>query len=176
MFFDKGVLDEPTMANFRDLVMQVANTERPSGRKPKSEKRWQNRTRKITVHNEATMMDHILPLLIKVGRQVPVEGSFTQEESSMDQAAYHSMWEDFEDSGLDWTVDQEFSRTYLPNTCSQVGYDAEIARALAKERGIKNPKPDRTYGLRVNDIQPPADRKGGLRDQITAWLNVVPTL
>lgn len=84
MFFDKGVLDEPTMANFRDLVMQVANTERPSGRKPESEKRWQNRTRKITVHNEATMMDHILPLLIKVGRQVPVEGSFTQEESSVD--------------------------------------------------------------------------------------------
>ncbi len=101
IFFDKGVLDEPAMASFRDLVMQVANTERPSGRKPESEKRWQNRTKRIKVHNEATMMNHILPLLIKDGRQVPVEGHSTQEDCSEDQTAYLSMWEDCEDAGLD---------------------------------------------------------------------------
>lgn len=176
MFFDKGILDEPAMSSFRDLVLRVADTERPSGRKPESETRWQKRIKQITVHTEATMLDHTLPLLMKTGRQVSVEGPLTQEESSVDQRAYYSMWEDFEDSGLDWTVDREFNRTFLPNTYSKVGYDVEIAKALAKERGMKNPKPDRTYGLRVNDIQPPANHKGGLRDQITALLNVMPTL
>lgn len=159
MFVDKRLLEKPDMANFRDLVMDVADTQRPSGRKPESEKRWQNRTEKIRVHTEATMLDHILPLLIKVGRQVPVQGPLTQE-SSLGEKVYHSMWEDFEDSGLDWTVDREFRRTFLPNTYRKVGYDEQIAKALAKERGMKNPKPDRLYGLAVDDIPPLKIKQG----------------
>lgn len=176
MFFDKGILETTAMADFCGLVLKVADTERPSGRKPQSEKRWQQRIKKIAVHNEDTMLDHILPLLIKVGRQVPVEGPLNEEEFHVDQRAYDLMWEDFEDSGLDWIVDREFDGTFLPNTYSKVGYAAEIAKALAKERGMKNPKPDRAYGLSINEIQPPADQEGRLRDQLTAWLNVVPTL
>ncbi|KAL8959340.1 MAG: hypothetical protein Q9193_003780, partial [Seirophora villosa] len=65
MFIDKRVLSKPEMAGFCNLVMTVADTERPSGRKPESEKRWQNRIDKIHVHNEATMLDHVLPLLVK---------------------------------------------------------------------------------------------------------------
>ncbi len=73
-------------------------------------------------------------------------------------------------------MDREFLGTCLPNIYSQVGYDVDIARALAKERGMKIPKPVRTYGLKVNHIPPPADQKCGLRDKVTAWLNVMPTL
>ncbi|KAL9010127.1 MAG: hypothetical protein Q9173_004910 [Seirophora scorigena] len=176
LFIDKGLLLNPDMAGFRDLIMTVAETERPSGRKPESEKRWQNRMKKIHVHNEATMLDLILPLLVKVGRQVPVQGPATQVEAFMDEQAYASIWEDFEDSGLDWTLDREFARNFLPNTYHAVGYHDQIAKALAKERGIKNPKPDRAYGLAIDNIPPPEDEAGQLRDETRALLNAIPGL
>ena len=122
------------------------------------------------------MLDHILPLLIKVGRQVPVEGPPTQKEASTSARTYQSMWEDFEDSGLDWTVDREFRRTFLPNTYRKAGYGEQIAKALAKERGVKNPKPDRAYGFGLHEIPPPDEQEGLLRDETQALLNVVPGL
>ncbi|KAI4117488.1 MAG: hypothetical protein LQ345_002286 [Seirophora villosa] len=164
------------MAGFCDLVMSVADTERPSGRKPESEKRWQNRIDKIHVHNEATMLDHVLPLLIKVARRVPVHAPPTQEEASMDEEVYHSMWEDFEDCGLDWTQDREFARDFLPNSYHEVGYEEQIAKTLAKERGMKNPKPDRAYGLAIDDISPPEHQFDLLRDETRAVLNAIPGL
>lgn len=174
MFIDKGILTRDELADFRNLVMSVADAERPSGRKPESEKRWQNRMKKLHVHTEATMLDHILPLLVKVGRQVPVSRPPTMEEQ--DKQVYHSLWEDFEDSGLDWTLDREFVRTYLPNSYLDVGYHAEIAKTLAKQRGIKNPKPDRAYGLAINEIPPPEDHAGLLRDETLGLLNAIPGL
>lgn len=176
MYIDKGVLDNPEVAGFRDHVMSVVDTERPSGRKPESEKRWQNRMKKIHVHNEATMLDHVLPLLIKVARRVPVHAPPTQEEASMDEEVYHSLWEDFEDCGLDWTQDREFARTFLPNSYHAIGYEDQIAKTLAKERGMKNPKPDRAYGLAIDDIPSPDDQTGLLRDDTRAFLNAIPGL
>ncbi|KAI4174689.1 MAG: hypothetical protein LQ348_006329 [Seirophora lacunosa] len=176
MFIDKRVVSKPEMAGFCDLVMSVADTERPSGRKPESEKRWQNRIDKIHVHNEATMLDHVLPLLIKVARRVPVHAPPTQAEASMDEEVYHSMWEDFEDCGLDWTQDREFARNFLPNSYHEIGYEEQIAKTLAKERGMKNPKPDRAYGLAIDDISPPGHQFDLLRDETRAVLNAIPGL
>ncbi|KAL8953325.1 MAG: hypothetical protein Q9222_000819 [Ikaeria aurantiellina] len=176
LFIEHGLLSEPELADFCHLVMNIANTERPSGRKPESERKWQNRMKKIHVHNEATMLDHILPLLIKPGRQVPVHPPDTQAEVALDQHVYHSMWEDFDDSGLDWTLDQEFAGSYLPNSYKEVGYDDEIAKILAKERGMKNPKPDRAYGLAANHIPPPKGQPVQLRDEARGYLNAIPGL
>ena len=176
MFFDKNLLGKPEMKSFQDLVMTVVDTERPSGRKPESEKRWQTRTDRIRLHNEATILDHILPLLIKDGRQVPIQGPSTEGESSADNQIYNSLWEDFEDSGLEWTLDREFARTYLPNTYQTIGYEERIATALAKERGMKNPKPDRAYGLAINDIPPPKHLPVLLRDGTRDLLDAIPGL
>lgn len=74
MLIHKGILNKPEMASFRELIIRVADTVRPSGRKPKSEQGWQNRIDMMHDYNEATMLGQILPLLVKVGRQVPVEG------------------------------------------------------------------------------------------------------
>lgn len=198
MLVEKHMLDKPDMASFRELVMRVANTERASGRKPESEKRWQKYTERLELHNEATMLDYILPHLIKVNRQVPVKDPFAQQDScthqdpfthqqsstpqastahqvSSIQAPVNDMLEDFVDSGLAWNVDREFKRTYLPNSyASFVNYEDKIATALAKERGMKNPKPDRTYGLAVNNIPPPDQAL--LRDETNALLNAIPGL
>ncbi|KAL8823504.1 MAG: hypothetical protein Q9170_008355 [Blastenia crenularia] len=198
MLVEKHMLDRPDMASFRELVMRVADTERPSGRKPGSEKRWQKYTEHLELHNEATMLDYILPHLIKVNRQVPVKDPFAQQDprthqdplthqqssipqastahqASSVQAPVDDMLEDFVDSGLAWNVDREFKRTYLPNSyASFVNYEDKIATALAKERGMKNPKPDRTYGLAVNNIPHPGQAL--LRDETNALLNAIPGL
>ncbi|KAL8933513.1 MAG: hypothetical protein Q9216_006330 [Gyalolechia sp. 2 TL-2023] len=202
MFMRKRLLDKPEMAGFRDLVLRVVDTERPSGRKPNSERKWQMRTENLDIQNEATMLDYILPLLIKDGRKVPVEDPFahydpfTQHESSAHQEPFthqessaHSessthttssviddVWEDFEDSGLAWNVDREFARTYLPNSYANIGYEEKIATALAKQRGVKNPKPDRTYGLKPNHLPPPKNQPALLRDETKTLLNAIPGL
>lgn len=63
----------------------------------------------------------------------------------------------------------------MPNSyASFVNYLDKIATALAKERGLKNPKPDRAYGLAVNNIPPPDQAL--LRDETNAWLNAIPGL
>ncbi|KAL8825627.1 MAG: hypothetical protein Q9170_007722 [Blastenia crenularia] len=137
MFIDKGILSSPEMAYFRNRVMSVADTERPSGRKPGSEVRWQNRLKKVPVHHEATMLDHILPLVIKVGREVKVHASPAEGEASIAGTIY----EDFEDCGLDWTVDREFARNYLRNAYYGIGYEKEIALALAKDKALRIQSP-----------------------------------
>ncbi len=175
MFVDTQLLDEPEMASFRDIVMSVAQADRPSGRKPESEKRWQNRIKKSQSYNEATMLGHILPLVIKTSRQAPGQHSVTHQESSGHQQ-FDEGSEDFEDSGLDWMIDQEFLRTYLPNAYTGAGYDEEISKSLAKDRGMKNPKPDRTYGLVDNAIPRPKNHAALLRDQTKELMNAIPGL
>ncbi|KAL8941381.1 MAG: hypothetical protein Q9211_001847 [Gyalolechia sp. 1 TL-2023] len=161
-------------AQFYDHVNSIVRTERPSGRKPESEKKFRNRVAKLGPHNEATMLAKILPLVIKEGRTVSVQGPITDQESSTRQLL-DGMWEDFDDSGLDWTVDREFHRTYLPNAYGSIGYEEQIATALAKERGMKNPKPDRAFGLAINDIPRP-EGDALLRDDTVAFLDAVPGL
>lgn len=71
-------------------------------------------------------------------------------------------------------MNRKFRRTFLPNSYALfVNYLGKIATALAKERGMKNPKPDRTYALAVN-IPPPDQAL--LRDETNALLNAIPGL
>lgn len=175
MFMNTHLLDKPELASFRDLIMSVAGTQRPPGRKPKSEKRWQKRTENLETSNEATMLDRILPMLINNGRQVPTHDPFTHQASS----AYpqpNAELEDFEESGMGWSVDQEFRHTFLPNPRTNIGYEEKISKALIKDHGMKNPKPNRAYGFAENSIPPPKGTVALLREQTEAILNAVPTL
>lgn len=159
---------------FHHLVNSIVRTERPSGRKPESERKFRNRAERLGPHNEATMLARILPLVIKEGRTVPVQGPITDQENST-RDMLDGLWEDFDDSGLDWTVDREFHRTYVPNAYENIGYGEQIATALAKERGMKNPKPDRAFGLAINDLPRP-EGDALLRDETSAFLDAVPGL
>ena len=196
MFVDKHILDKPAVVRFRDRIMQVVDHARPSAIKAESERRWQKRTENLQLHNEATMLDFLLPNLIKVNRQVPAEDPFAQdpfrrqesstqehfstppESSNFQEASGHQpvdQWmEDFTDGGMTWNVDCEFQRTYLPNAYSLIGYEKEIATILAKERGIKNPNPDRIYGHALGSI--PAPVLPMLRDETKQLLNVIPNM
>ncbi|KAL8795290.1 MAG: hypothetical protein Q9182_007549, partial [Xanthomendoza sp. 2 TL-2023] len=196
LFVDKHILDRPAVASFREHVMQVIDYARPSAIKAESERRWQKRTENLQLHNEATMLDFILPNLIKINRQVPAEDPFARdpftrkdssaqedfstppESSNHQEASGHQsadeVMEDFIDDGMTWNVDCEFQRTYLPNAYRLIGYEKEIATILAKERGIKNPKPDRIYGRALGSI--PAPALPMLRDETKQLLNIVPNM
>lgn len=160
IFIDNDLWDQPEMEPFRAQVMRVAEVSRPSGCKPESEVKWQKRVKNLESYNEATMLDHILPMLRKDGRQVPdTSGPLTlldaPQNAPQDPPDFRLEWEDFEDSGLDWTQDQQFKSTYLPNAYTGVDYGDDIAKALAKGSGVKNPKPDRAFGFNLKFIQPP---------------------
>ncbi|KAI4239053.1 MAG: hypothetical protein LQ349_000661 [Xanthoria aureola] len=175
MHINTKILEEPGREGFYATVMSVADEQRPSGVKPESAKRWPKRTANLGDYNEATMLMHILPLVIKDGRHLSVHGPTLEQASSVKQHM-DDFWEDFEDSGLDYTADQEFRRTFLPNAYAQIGYEDKIALELAKQKGIKNPKPDRAYGLAMNSIPPPKGRPGLLRNETQSLLNAIPNL
>ncbi|KAI4140735.1 MAG: hypothetical protein LQ341_003728 [Variospora aurantia] len=193
MFIDNDLWDQPEMQTFRARVERVAEVSRPSGRKPQSEIKWQKRVKNLESYNEATMLDHILPMLRKDGRQVPdASGPLTlldapqhaaqnapqnaPQNASHDPPDFHLEWEDFEDSGLDWTQDQQFKSTYLPNAYAGVDYSDDIAKALAKGSGVKNPKPDCAFGFNIKFIQPPSHQDALLRPQTWDLLNAIPSL
>ncbi len=114
MHINTKILEEPGREGFYATVMSVADEQRPSGVKPESAKRWPKRTVNLGDYNEATILMHILPLVIKDGRHLSVHGPTLEQASSVKQHM-DDFWEDFEDSGLDYTADQEFRRTFLPN-------------------------------------------------------------
>ena len=185
MFIDNDLWDQPEMQPFRAQVMRVAEVSHPSGRKPESEIKWQKRVKHLEGYSAATMLDHILPMLRKDGRQVlDASGPLTlldapqnaPQNAPHDPPDFHLEWEDFEDSGLDWTQDQQFKSTYLPDAYTGVDYGDDIAKALAKGCGVKNPKPDRAFGFNINFTQPPNYQDALLRPQTWDLLNAIPDL
>lgn len=121
-------------------------------------------------------MDHIHPLLVEGGRQVLIHGPPTEEASSTETKVYNSLWKGFEDSGLDWSLNRELTRTFLPNKYHIIGYDEQIAKAPAKECGMKALKPNRAYGLAISDIPPPETQPALLGDGTRYLLNAIPDL
>ena len=78
--------------------------------------------------------------------------------------------ESFWDDGLAIKVDCEFRKSFLPAREK----DEELARAMAKVDGMTNPKPDYTYGLRIDHYPIPEDVT--VSAYIDFLLEVVPIL
>ena len=78
--------------------------------------------------------------------------------------------ESFWDDGLAVKVDSEFRKGFLPTK----GKDEELSRAMAKVDGMTNPKPDFTYGLRIDHYPIPDDVT--MSAYIDPLLEVVPIL
>ena len=140
---DRHILDIiPGLQAFKILVSQIVCQERPSAVKPESAAKFANRLRWINGDNEATILLKILPFLIKDGRRIPAPQE-QQEESG--NSKYVD--EDFELGGLQFSADREFTRGFLPNMYADAGFEAKVANEMAKVHGMRNPKPDRVYGL-----------------------------
>lgn len=181
MFIDNDLWDQPEMQSFRTRVIRVAEIARPSGRKSESEIKWQKHVKDLEGNGAASMLDHILPIPRKDGRQVPdASGPLTlldaPRNAPQDPPDFHLEWEDFEDSGLDWTQDQQYKSIYLPNAYTGVDYGDDIAKALAEGSGVKSPRPDSAFVFNLKFIQPPNHQDALLRPQTWDSLNAIPNL
>jgi hypothetical protein len=182
IYRDKGILKKPALASFRKTVTQVVDERRESGVKPGSEAKYERRLQWSSDDNEDTVLLKLLPCIIKDGRQVRApladntqndgeapEGS-AQDRDTNDVYAHV----DFEEVGLQFSSNRQFARTYLPNIFDDQGFEAKVARELAKEQGMKNPKPDRIYGLDCDQL--PIPKGNLLRPETRSLITLVPNM
>ncbi|KAL8827233.1 MAG: hypothetical protein Q9170_007095 [Blastenia crenularia] len=111
--------------------------------------------------NEDTVLAALLPFIIKLDRTVQVApvGSTTggvQGPSTVQGPAGSLSEEDgwevkaFIRAGLVTVVNREFARTFQAVRDDETVLDKDLIKAMAKEDGMTNPKPDRTYAVMRN--------------------------
>jgi len=132
---------------FKNKIHDIVHGERKSTIQSESIERFQDHREAYRGLNENTLLHHLLPLIIK--------GIYTsnkplsEEEQALMEEAGHPSKEWFTD-GLMVTHNSEFRRTLVPNRYLDGQLEKYLAEAMAKKDGMKNPKPDMTYGIRTN--------------------------
>ena len=183
IYRDKGKLKRPELACFRKTVLQVVNEGRESGVRDGSEVKFTRRLQWTADDNEATVLLKLLPCIIKDGRQVraPVadneqnNGEVPERSAQQDQTADNIYThEDYEEVGLQFCADRQFSETYLPNAFNDQGFEATVAEKLAKDQGMKQAKPDRIYGLDLDQL--PIPKTSMLRSETQKLISIVPNM
>ena len=189
---------------FAKHVQHIINRKRESTTNPESAKKFRQVHQYLERANEDTLLQNILPLIIKPSRTVrsrvylesdgrgaarqeeqeqgakqeeerTQEAECTQEQNGMDRPMRNdaevrvrdaqgsrlcqpqgeleyvvsSFWED----GLLAKMNCEFRKSFLPRHNN----DEELAKAMAKVDGMTNPRPDYTYGIRINQYRVPDD-------------------
>ncbi|KAL9137571.1 MAG: hypothetical protein Q9175_001225 [Cornicularia normoerica] len=145
---------------FKEKVLGIINQDRSSRMKDRSVQKVRDRQAFCDRANEDTLLHVLLPLIVKethTGKNMK-EGEALEdfnkrladcksddERERLKEAEFGV--EEFWDDGLRVTVNKEFQKTLLPNAYLDQGFEADIAKALAKVEGMKNPKPDRAYGI-----------------------------
>ena len=146
---------------FKQKMKDILSQDRLSVMKKKDVQEFQNTLAQVERLNEDTILQNLVPLIIR--RKYTVEKDIESEELGRYNARFanaktdaermalrkefrltHSLWND---DGLLVTMNSEFLRTFLPNQFEELGFEAALATALAKQHGMKNPKPDYCYGL-----------------------------
>lgn len=135
-------------------VKKIIGVERESAMKPSSIRRMQEKKEYYGRLNEDTIMLHLFPLVAKDTRTVKPDFDHNEHEQSQGAGYLDREW--FDD-GLVKTVNVEFGKTLLPSKFAAINIEAEMTKALAKISGMKNPKPDYLFGIRVNRFPVPPD-------------------
>lgn len=183
IYRDKGILRKPALADFRRIVTQVVDERRKSGVKHGSEARFERRLQWSSDDNEDTVLLKLLPCIINDNRQVRApladhdrnNGEAPEGSEQQDQDANNAyVHEDFEEVGLQFSSNRQFAQTNLPNTFDDQGFEAKIARELAKEQGMRYPKPDRIYGLDCDQV--PIPKGNLLRPETRSLITLVPNM
>lgn len=147
---------------FRDMVFEIVNGDQYSAMKPKSVGRVQHFSRLCEETNEATYLQNILPLIIKIDRTVKLEQdepTGNSPEMNWDRDSVEPDPEpgdvygsrDWSEDGIFAVMDQEFRKDILPHCYG----DEWLARSMKKVDGMTTPRPDRCYGLEPDWIPGP---------------------
>ena len=167
MYIKQDLLRKPEYTEFKKLVYKVADTARPSAIKEKPVEKLYRRVRTSQVQNERTVLSNILPNIITESRSISLENPDNHGLVMVTD-------EDFDETGLDWIEEQEVTRSDLPNTYKDIGFEKELAEALQKYEGVKNPKPDRIYGLTPETHR--LQKGGRIRNIVGNLMEIAPSL
>jgi hypothetical protein len=127
---------------FHDMIKQILGGQRASSIKPGSSHAFRETLVKMRKRNEATVAERLMPFLVKKERTVSMQPIEDESEPDLvsgkeiDSATRRA----FELDHLDWSIDKDFTRNCVPIP------DA-FAERSPSELGVKNPKPDITYGF-----------------------------
>ena len=174
IFRDKGMLEKPEFAPFRDTVMEVVNNTRDSAIKTRSQGRFRNHLQWVSQDNEDTVLAKLLPSIVKDGRMkraTSADNASAQQDQTEDQMY---TYEDYANDGLQMSVNRLFTETYLPNASADTTFESRVAKDLSKGQGMKQAKPDRIYGLNLDQFRTPKNKT--LRQQTERWLSLVPNM
>lgn len=149
-------------ADFKSYIEDIVTSERGSTMKDASVKRFRNHLKVYKWANEFTFLYQIIPLLQGYGYHIQGDPEAILEEKSH-HSQESSEWREFlTDEKVLSFVDKNFSRTLLPSRLS--GHPIlidELAKDLAKDKDMTNPRPDMVFGLQrdkhplVTDAQIP---------------------
>ncbi|KAL9128680.1 MAG: hypothetical protein Q9217_002673 [Psora testacea] len=155
--------------NFKKSIREILAPPRLSVMKTKQVEEFKKVQRDVERLNEDTVLQNLVPLIIK--RKYTSEKDLQNEEqerynteltSAKDEAARMALKKRFvhtskmwRDDGLLVTMTAEFKRTLLPNRYAESGFEAQLAKVLAKDQAMKNPTPDYCYGLSAKSFNIP---------------------
>lgn len=116
--------------------------------------------------NKDTILNQMIPYIIKDRRTVSLPPtspppSAGKESSSTEGQALNQADNDthyvasFLSSGLLQISNREFSRSFLPFREDASQLDRDVVKALQKQDGMTNPRPDRTYAVSTSKYQFP---------------------
>jgi len=134
--------------DFKDYITDIVISDRGSTMKDASVKRFRNHAKVYKWSNEATFLYHLIPILQGDGYHVATKSVFLPGEEGKHQEEAKD-WKDFlADEQIKVTLSKDFTRTLLPSEFSKTPtLIDEIAKDLAKDKDMTNPRPDLTFGL-----------------------------
>lgn len=148
----------------KNKVTQILYRKRVSTVDPLDLQEFQEAWEEYKDENEDTVLNELLPFFMKEKRTVEIENPREQEDS-------HTVVS-FLRSGLVEISNREFQRTCMPFQQDGTSQDKQLIDALAKESGMTNPKPNRTFGISmrkrlfpINGYPIPAD--------IALWMEIM---
>lgn len=134
--------------DFKEHVFDIVTSERGSAMKEASVKKFRAHMKVHKWSNEATFLHHMLPILQGDGYHIAGKPSITPGEEEHHHLE-NIVWKEFlTDEKVIVTLNRDFAKTLLPHRFSEVPLLIdEIAKSLAKDKGMTNPRPDMTFGI-----------------------------
>lgn len=134
--------------NFQAKIYSIIDKGRLPNPNPASEKKLKRYLQKYDRANEATLLMHIMPILLKDGFYTKELKPGMSEEDRIsiekEQAVFRKL---LIDEDIVINRDEELRGTLLPNKYMNQGFEEEMEKELRKGDKMKNARPDFIFGV-----------------------------
>lgn len=161
--------------DFHQKIKDIVESTRTSAVSVRSISKFENRHRAYARMNETTLLQNLFPVIMRDGYTLAheYEGLGKEEMDTLRKGG--KIYRDFlDDEKVITTMDREFVRTLLPSRHATQEFEAEIAKDLEKQSGMKNPKPDILYGIETDKFPVPSSVH--IPAEVTALLEISPSM